>query len=87
MVPVVEELHEHIHVFEFPLLIFSFIILCLGWGMDFYTHRLHIECCHHTGCEHEPCTPKKKRAHVILIVATLLFLVNLAVYLGENFIS
>lgn len=85
--PAVEKIHEHLHQFELPVLVFSFVMLCLGWAIDIYVRRLHVDCCHHTGCAHELCTPKKNRAHLVLIIATLLFIINLAVYLGENIIS
>lgn len=85
--PAFEHFHDHMHHFETPILIFSFVMLGLGWGIELYTRRLHVDCCHHSGCEHEPCTPKKQRAHLILLIASLLFLVNLALYLGENLLS
>ena len=81
---IVEELHHHIHDFELPILIFSFVTLCLGWVMSIYAHRA--ACCHETGCEHEPCAPTKHRAYGFLVLATLLFLVNIAIYTGERLI-
>ncbi len=82
--PAVEAFHEVTHRFETPLLLISFVMLFLGWGINIYRQRHDVACCHHTGCSHESCVPKKQTAYKILIIATLLFLINFAIYLGEN---
>jgi hypothetical protein len=55
------------------------LILALGWMVDVISRRVD---CHDTGCGHGPCRPKKKRAHVVLQIATVLFAVNIAIYFG-----
>lgn len=75
--PVLENLHESIHQYEVPILIFSGVILVLGWALDAMSHKID---CHDTGCTHPPCAPKKNSAHKILILSTLLFVINVAIY-------
>lgn len=72
------DFHHVIHHYELPIVVASFIILGLGWALDYYAHKVD---CHHTGCHHGSCAPKKYKAHKILIIATVLFVANLAIYL------
>jgi hypothetical protein len=69
--------HDYMHAWEVPIISFSGIVLALGWAVTLYSDRLD---CHHTGCGHGACAPKKSRAHIVLTIATALFLFNLAVY-------
>ena len=71
------ELHEDIHHYEVPIIIFSAAILLLGWGAYVLGNKLD---CHHNGCGHAPCDPHKARNRLILSIATGLFIVNLGVY-------
>lgn len=70
-------LHDVIHDYEIPLIIFSGVILALGWGLFMLSLKLD---CRSQGCEHEPCTPQKKRTSTILKVATVLFVFNVTIY-------
>lgn len=70
-------LHELIHQYEVPVIIFSGMMLLLGWGLHGLSVRLD---CRNTGCCHEPCKPAKRKASKILLIATGLFLLNLTVY-------
>ena len=70
-------LHDVVHAYEIPMIITSGIILAFGWLIYAYSRKID---CHDTGCEHEPCAPKKKKAHIILKLATLLFIINVSVY-------
>ncbi len=70
-------LHEAMHEWEIPLIIMSGVILVLGWTLHFVSKSID---CHDTGCGHEPCTPKKQRTARILKIATLLFVINVAIY-------
>ncbi len=74
-----EGLHELMHGWELPLIIMSGSVLVLGWALHFISKSMD---CHDTGCEHEPCEPKKKNTALVLKVATLLFVVNIAIYLS-----
>lgn len=70
-------LHDLIHDWEIPMIITSGFILALGWGLHMISVKID---CHNTGCVHEPCTPKKSRSSKLLIIATVLFTVNVSVY-------
>lgn len=72
------EMHDFIHHWEVPIIAFSGVILLLGWGISWYSDKLD---CHDTGCCHGECAPKKNKAHLVLVVATVLFTFNLAIYL------
>lgn len=70
-------LHDILHHWELPMIIASGAVLALGWGATWYSDRID---CHSTGCCHGACAPRKNKAHVILKIATVLFVVNVAVY-------
>ncbi len=71
------EIHELLHGWEVPMIIVSAIVLMLGWSLHWYSKKID---CHDHGCGHGPCDTKKDRAHLILKIATALFLVNVLVY-------
>lgn len=73
--------HDFLHDWEIPLIIFSGIILALGWAVTLYSDRID---CHDTGCAHGACAKRKSKAHIVLIVATALFIFNLIVYIGVH---
>lgn len=70
--------HDFMHHWEMPIIAFSGFILLLGWGVSWYSDKID---CHDSGCCHGECSPKKSKVHLILVAATLLFTVNLAIYL------
>lgn len=72
-----EAFHERMHNYEVPLILFSGVVIGFGWLVDWYARRID---CHDTGCGHPPCKPVKRRAHVVLKIATLLFVCNLIIY-------
>lgn len=75
-------LHEVLHHWEVPMIIFSGVVLALGWGIHYYAehmgpHEQHKHCCDgHCG----PAEPKKNKVHFVMKAATILFVVNLAIY-------
>jgi hypothetical protein len=71
-------MHDFMHDYEVPMIIVSALILALGWGLYFYSKKVD---CHDTGCGHGPCKPKKDKVRLLLIAATVLFLVNVSVYM------
>lgn len=73
--------HNFIHHWELPIIIGSGVVLLLGWVLTWYSDRVD---CHHTGCEHGACLPRKGKAHLILKVATILFLFNVVVYFAVH---
>ncbi len=74
-----EGLHHFMHGWELPMMAMSGSILVIGWALHFVSKSMD---CHDTGCVHEPCEPKKKHTARILQIATLLFVVNIVIYLS-----
>lgn len=71
------EIHEKIHHYEMEIILFSGIVLVLGWIALYLTRKVD---CHDTGCGHPPCDTSKSRNCKIMIVATILFTTNLLIY-------
>ncbi len=71
------EFHDVMHHWELPMIICSGVLLAFGWGLYYYSKKVD---CRDTGCGHGPCTPKKKKSEFVLILATGLFVMNIAVY-------
>ena len=71
--------HNFMHDYETRLIAASGIILLLGWGLHMLSLKLE---CLNTGCHHEPCKPKQRKASKVLIIATALFTANLVFYFG-----
>ncbi|MDY0029236.1 MAG: hypothetical protein RBR86_04750 [Pseudobdellovibrionaceae bacterium] len=78
---VLMDLHETIHHYEIPLIIFSGVMVALGWIIHLASTDVD---CHDTGCAHPPCSPKKRNNSRILVIATVLFAVNLLIYGGVH---
>jgi len=75
-------IHNVMHVYEVPVILFSGLMVALGWAAHFWSNRAD---CHDTaGCTHPPCSPQKSRNSKILTVATLLFMVNIVIYFGVH---
>ena len=71
------DIHEKIHDLEVPIILASGAMVCFGWA--FHSMSLRVDC-HNTGCSHPPCTPSKNNNRKILLIATILFLVNVTIY-------
>lgn len=74
-----ESLHDVMHNWELPMIIFSSVVIAIGWGVYIYSKKIN---CHDTGCEHEPCGQKKDTAKLILITASILLAFNVIIYFG-----
>jgi len=74
----IDQTHDIIHSYEIPMIITSGVILVLGWGLYIYSRK--ISCRTQGTCSHSPCGPKKDRTKAFMIVATVLFIVNVTVY-------
>ncbi len=70
--------HNVMHNYEIPLIIFSAVLLTLGWVLHLFSQR--IDCREDGHCSHQPCAPIKKRSSRILLIATGLFIFNLTAY-------
>ncbi len=75
--PFMVRFHEFIHHWEVPMIVISAIILALGWAITLYSEKMD---CHSTGCAHGACAPRKSKAHMVLKVATILFVFNVFIY-------
>lgn len=73
----VSNMHETLHHYELPMIGASAAILLLGWGLHLYSQKID---CHDTGCAHGPCEGKKNKTHLLLMIASLLFVANVSVY-------
>jgi hypothetical protein len=71
------EVHELIHQYELWVIGFSGGMILFGWVLHWQSLKVD---CHDTGCHHPPCTPVKSKTSKFLVVATVLFAVNLLVY-------
>lgn len=71
------ELHEAIHHYELAIIVFSGVVLAVGWIVQVGSSRVD---CHDHGCHHPPCDPRKKMNGRILIVASILFGANIFIY-------
>lgn len=74
----IADTHHIIHNFEIPMIIISGVILALGWMLYFYSKK--INCRTQGSCHHAPCAPKKDRTWHFMILATILFALNVLVY-------
>lgn len=74
----IEQAHHAIHAYEIPMIIISGLVLTLGWGL--YGYSLKLNCTVDGACDHEPCAPQKDKTRLFMIVATVLFVVNVSVY-------
>lgn len=77
MPPAFVTIHEALHAWEIPLIALSAAVILLGWALYAISRRMD---CRGTGCVHEPCEPRKKQAHVVLLIATVLFVFNVGVF-------
>lgn len=76
--PGFEAIHNSMHAYEIPLLVFAAVMLAIGWGVQYLSWTVD---CHDTGCHHGSCKPKKRRAETMLVVASVLFAINMVVFL------
>jgi len=72
-----QNIHEVIHRWEMPMILFSMAIVGAGWGLHYCAKKMD---CHDTGCCHGACAPKKDVSGRILGFATVLLVFNLLVY-------
>ncbi|HRQ61364.1 MAG TPA: hypothetical protein PLO23_07640, partial [Alphaproteobacteria bacterium] len=73
------DLHDVMHAYELPIIGVSGLLIVLGWALHAYSLKMD---CHDSGCCHPPCTPVKRTSSRFLVIATVLFAVNVAVYMG-----
>lgn len=74
-------IHNKMHSYEIPIILFSGGMVALGWAAHLFSQKVD---CHDTGCGHPPCTPQKARNSRVLIVASVLFCLNIIIYFGVH---
>lgn len=72
------DVHDLLHHWEVPMIIFSGILLALGWGLYRLSQKLN--CVQDAHCCHTPCAPKKTATFKIMLAATALFVFNVIIY-------
>lgn len=72
-------IHETLHHWELPMIALSGLLLALGWGLTMYSDKID---CHDNGCCHGACELRKSKGHLVLKIATVLFIFNIVIYLG-----
>lgn len=74
-------IHNAMHAYEIPVIVFSGAMVVLGWATNSLSKGVD---CHDTGCGHPPCTPQKSKNSKVLMVATILFALNILIYFGVH---
>jgi hypothetical protein len=74
----VSALHDALHVWELEIIIFSGAMLALS-AVSIYIAR-QIDCHTEGHCHHEPCKPKKNLSLNLFLLATVIFAINVSVY-------
>lgn len=69
--------HEHLHAYEVPIIVVSGLMLLVGWLAHLSSRQVD---CHDHGCAHPPCDTRKTTNSKILVVASILFAMNLLIY-------
>ncbi len=71
-------MHDFLHEWELPMIVVSGLVLAIGWAAVLYSDKISCEseCCAQSGC-----APKKNKAHLVLKIATVLFIFNVLIYL------
>lgn len=72
------DVHDLLHHWEVPMIIFSGVLLVLGWGLYGLSQKLN--CVQDAHCCHTPCAPKKSKTFKIMVAATVLFVFNVIIY-------
>lgn len=75
-------LHDVIHGYEIPIIIFSAVMLGLGWWAYWLARRTD---CHALGHDEHACHRTTDRSKVYLLVGSALFVMNLTIYFALHF--
>jgi hypothetical protein len=71
-------LHDVIHGYEIPIIIFSAVMLALGWWAYWLATRTD---CHALGHDEHACHKTTDRSKVYLIIGTALFMMNFVIFI------
>ena len=72
-------IHNAMHHYESAIIAFSGTMVAIGWIAHYLSRDVD---CHDTGCGHPPCDPQKTKNSRVLMIATILFAVNIVIYFG-----
>lgn len=77
------DFHEILHHYEIPIIAGSGLMLVLGWVLYAISRRIE---CQKPHCEpHETvCHPQKNNSRTVLLVATIVFAVNVTIYFAVH---
>ena len=70
-------LHDIIHGYEVPIIVFSASMIVLGWWAYWLATRTD---CHALGHDEHACHKTTDRSKIYLVIGTIVFLINLCVY-------
>lgn len=73
------QLHDFIHGYEVPVIIFSAVMLGLGWWAYLLAKRTD---CHALGHDEHACHKTTDRSKLFLWMGTALFVINLIIFLS-----
>ncbi len=74
------DIHEFLHAYEMPMILFSGVVLLMGWGLYLASRATTCEK-PHCGPHETVCAGKKDRTRLVLGIASVLFVMNLTVYI------
>ena len=75
-------LHEIIHGYEVPAIIFAAVTLGLGWWAYWMAKRTD---CHSLGHDEHACHKTTDRSKIYLLIGSALFVMNLTIYFTLHF--
>ena len=78
MPTILTQTHDFLHHYEVPMIIFSLFILICGWGAYFYSRQM--SCRDNDACDHTSCARKASKTKTLMVIASVLFIVNVTVY-------
>lgn len=70
-------LHDIIHGYEIPVIIFSAVMLVLGWLAYWLAKRTD---CHALGHDEHRCHKAEDRSKLYLLIGTALFVINFVIF-------
>jgi hypothetical protein len=71
-------IHEYMHEWEQTVIIISGLLLAFGWALHALSKKIERE--KHDCCSQTKCAGKKNKAEIIMLAASALFIMNVAVY-------
>lgn len=70
-------IHEYMHEWEQTIIILSGLLLAFGWALHVLSKKIERD---HDCCSQTKCESKKNKAELIMLAASALFVMNVAIY-------